>query len=88
MLFFWTENSGNFGRMDRAHGDIPLNNKFAFQFYQLTLILSWTTHLLPWVPEVFSRVRRGAFAGCRPQADTPSAENERRSLQKKLSGHL
>ena len=29
-----------------SHGDIPLGNKFAFQCHQLTLILSWTTHLL------------------------------------------
>ena len=42
---------------------------------------------LPWVPEVFSRVRGGAFAGCRPQADMSSADegrrNERRSGEKK-----
>lgn len=29
-----------------CNSDVPLNNKFAFQFYQLKLILSWTTHLL------------------------------------------
>ena len=43
---FWTEISGNLGWIDRAHGNIPWNNKFAFQFYHLTLVLSWTTHLL------------------------------------------
>jgi len=43
----------------------------SFQWYRL--IFPWS---IPWVPEVFSRVRRGA-SFCRPQADTCSSEGRR-----------
>ena len=39
---------------------------------------------LPWVPEVFSRVRRGALAECRPQADMSLAEGRRNGRKPRM----
>ena len=59
-------------------------NKVQFDIDFKIQCIMWLT--LPWVQEVFSRVRRGASFR-RPQADTCSAEgrrHEQRSREEKL----
>ena len=53
-----------------------------------TAISIWTLNMVPWVPEVFSRVRRGAFGGCRvgrrPTCLRPKAEETSGEAARKL----
>ena len=64
-------------------------NKLRLNFLSLSNL---NRVLIPWVPEVFSRVRRGAFGGCRvglrptclrPKAEETSGEAPRKNFSKK-----